>query len=231
MGSQFKLRVCVQTRSHWQVVDFHGSGRKFQLAQRARIARRNDFDLADILAVEGDFAMLAYCLHPHSLPIVEMPTRDLPCARDLAQFMLPLAADNARVHWRMGRNSVQAYCFPEYRINELEKQLAHKSLRLVGVSDYASALLQLSPAKRRSYYYHEDLLIYIDKVAQSIDCHYPLSLEAARELVAELGADCHFQQSLVDNSRLLPPPKFCSGDGSIYSENILALGMLQPIMN
>ena len=221
----------MQTRVHWQICDFHGSGRKFQLAQRARIARQNDFDLAAILAVEGDFAMLAYCLHPHSLPIVEMPTRDLPCARDLAQFMLPLAADNARVHWRMGRGAVQAYCFPEYRIYELEKQLAHKSLRLVGVSDYASALLQLSPAKRRSYYYHEDLLIYIDKVAQSIDCHYPISLDKARELVAELGADCHFQQSLTDNSRLLPPPKFCSGADSIYSENILALAMLQPILN
>ena len=231
MGRQFKLRICVQTRLHWQICDFHGNGRKFQLAQRAHLARQNDFDLAAILEVEGDFAMLAYCLHPDSLPIVTMPTRDLQCARDLAKFMLPLATGNGRVHWRMGRSTVQAYCLPEYRIDELEKQLAPKSLHLVGVSDYASALLQLAPAKRRSYYYHEDLLIYIDKVAQSIDCRYPISLEAARELVVEFGADCHFQQSLAEDSRLLPPPKFCSGADSPYSESMLALGMLQPILN
>ena len=227
-AKQLKARVCVQARGHWQLCDFHGKAGGLRLVQSACVAREHGFDLAAILALDGDFNALAYCLHPDSLAVVQLPTLDMHCARQLAEHMLPLSADKGRVHWRRGREAIAAYCLPEDRVLALEEQLAAKSVALLGVSDYASVLLPLMPRRQRAYYYADDVLVYVDSGADSVDCDYPLGVDVARAAIVGLGADVHLCESLDEDSRLLPPPQVWQQDDELYYANLLGVAMVLP---
>ena len=225
---QLKARVCVQARGHWQLCDFHGEAGGLRLVQSACVARECGFDVDAVLAVAGDFDALAYCLHPDSLAVVQLPTLDMRCARQLAEHMLPLSADKGRVHWRRGREAIAAYCLPEAGVLALEEQLAAKSVALLGVSDYASVLLSLVPRRQRAYYYADDVLVYVDSSAGSVDCDYPLGVDVARAAIAGLGADVHLCESLDEGSRLLPPPQVWQQDVALYYVNLLGVAMVLP---
>ena len=227
-AKQLKARVCVQARGHWQLCDFHGEAGGLRLVQSACVARGRGFDVAAILEVAGDFDALAYCLHPDSLAVVQLPTLDMHCARQLAKHMLPLSADKGRVHWRRGREAIAAYCLPEARVLALEEQLAAKSMALLGVSDYASVILSLMPRRQRAYYYADDVLVYVDSSAGSVDCDFPLTADAARAVIAGLGADVHLCESLDEGSRLLPPPQVWQQDVALYYANLLGVAMMLP---
>ena len=218
----------MQARGHWQLCDFHGTAGGLRLVQSACVAREHGFDLAAILALDGDFDALAYCLHPDSLAVVQLPTLDMHCARQLAKHMLPLSADKGRVHWRRGREAIAAYCLPEDRVLALEEQLAAKSVALLGVSDYASVLLSLVPRRQRAYYYADDVLVYVDSGAGSVDCDYPLGVDMARAAIAGLGADVHLYESLDEGSQLLPPPQVWQQADALYYANLLGVAMVLP---
>ena len=225
---QLKARVCVQARGHWQLCDFHGVASGLRLVQSACVARERGFDMDAVLAVAGDFDALAYCLHPDSLAVVQLPTLDMRCARQLAEHMLPLSADKGRVHLRRGREAIAAYCLPEALVLALEEQLAAKSVALLGVSDYASVLLPLMPRRQRAYYYADDVLVYVDSSAGSVDCDYPLAADAARTAIVGLGADVHLCESLDEGSRLLPPPQVWQQADELYYANLLGVAMVLP---
>ena len=230
MATELLCRACQQLADGWQISDFRLSSKHLLLTRSMRLAASTTSDWLAPLAAPGDFQALAYCLHPSYLVVVDLPTEDLELARELAPHYLPASASLPRLHLRRAREAVQAYHYPPGQLEALRAVAREQDLRLLGVSEVGSALLQLQVDAASYYYYQHGLLLSVDRADGWLQIDTPEDAQRARALLTTYGTtEVHLGAQLVEQSRGWHPPSSWDAEQE-YHQHLLNFALLQPLL-